>query len=105
MWDLLDRIFDQIFDLTCFPLISDPMYRRGFFVALTLALVVGWLSRIILYARGKIRGFFKEMPPSLKSSPSGFNSMVGCIKGVVILAFILVGGVILIVSILNSLSR
>lgn len=86
--DLINYFVDVILDLVCMPLLSNPGYRQGFITASIVTLIIGWLSRLFLAARGKITVFFAEVPPSLKSSPSPYKRMNGCLVGAATIALL-----------------
>lgn len=105
MGDLINFIFDQFLDLVCFPLLSGGAYLRGFLFGAGSALVVGWLSKFTLFHRGRMLYFFATIPPSLRPSQSGFDSMRGCSRSAFLLAAVAVAGLVFICGIVYALSH
>ncbi len=92
MGDIINFLFDrlhEILGLSEFAISGD--YKHGFLVGIGLALVVGWLSRMFLFHRGRILYFFATIPPSLRPSPSGFQSMMGCSRSGCVLLILAIG--------------
>ena len=83
MGELIDYFADIVIDMLCIPMVSEPMYRRGFLVALAFTFLIGKGTRVFLFARGRILTFFSTIQPSLKPSPSGYERMNGCTTGVI----------------------
>ncbi len=83
MGELIDYFTDIALELLCIPLVSEPMFRRGFLVAMFVAFVIGRGARMFLHARGQIIAFYSTIQPSLKPSPSGYERMNGCMGGVI----------------------
>lgn len=104
MGDVVNDLFDRISELICFPLFGDSVYTRGFLAGLGLALIMGWIGREYLRDRAKIQYFFKDVQPSLKTSPSGFRSMNACAISTLRLATVLIIIVLVIAGFLYAWS-
>jgi hypothetical protein len=83
MGELVDYFANIVIDFLCIPMVSEPMYRRGFLVALVFTFLIGKGTRMFLFARGQIVTFFSTIQPSLKPSPSGYERMNGCTAGMI----------------------
>ncbi|HRQ12780.1 MAG TPA: hypothetical protein PK205_05680 [Promineifilum sp.] len=87
MLELFEGFAKLLFNMIFMPLLDSGIYRQGFCAGMLIALAIGWSSRALLAARGKITVFFADVQPSLKSSPSPYKRMNGCLFG--LLTFLL----------------
>ena len=80
--DIVSTLVDLFFDLTCAPLLSDAMYRRGFFTALIGGFIIGKLGSKLLYYRSLVQAYFQPSAlPASRPGPSGADRTRGCISG------------------------
>ncbi len=101
MVELLEKIGNIFIDLVCVPFLGDAMFRKGFLVALAVALMLGQGARMFLYVRRQYLAFFAIVQPSLKPSPSPFQRMNGCALGVIVL-IILIGIIFVFISAIGT---
>jgi hypothetical protein len=81
-------------------LTGDSAFRSGCFSAFLAALVIGYVSRKILYFWNRVLQFFKPtQKPATNPGPSPFNTCVGAIFGLLVLA----GLAILALLVINEL--
>jgi hypothetical protein len=78
MLDIFDDLFDLITDFVCVP---SGIYSRGLLVGASLVVIFALCYRETIRDWKKIQAFFKPIDPSLKPSPSGYQSMVDCLGG------------------------
>ncbi len=70
-------------------------FTLGFIEAAFLALVIGLIGRLLLYARRRIRLFFGPST-AIVTSPSASSRLGGCIESALLLVlFVAVAGVLL----------
>jgi hypothetical protein len=89
MGELINTLFDRLHELLGLPLFfSSGKYRLGTLFGFLMAGAVGWLSNMYVVHRRRMENYFATIPPSLRPSPSGFQSMVGCSRSGCILVTI-----------------
>ena len=94
--DIIDRIMDCLSDLLLRPLLTDPMYRRGFASAIVVGFTLNKLLSRFFAARALIMAFFQPSAmPASRPGPSGADRARGCGYGIVRL--IILGGFLLLV--------
>ncbi len=104
MGELIDFLFDHLHELICFPLLGgNGAYRHGFLIGILVTVALGWLWQAYCLHRARIFYFFATIPPSLRPSPSGFQSMAGCSRSGCILIIIVIGLLFMLVGSLYAL--
>lgn len=61
MMDVIDSLFDLIFDLLCLPFFNSSIFRRGFISASVIGLTVGFIARQFLTSRSQISSYFSYL--------------------------------------------
>lgn len=63
----------------------------GIFISgLVVSLLIGWISRILLFQQGRILAFFSEVLPRRNLSDSDYRRMLGCVSGAATLSFMII---------------
>lgn len=84
MLEFVDALFDHIRD---FIFMSDGLYCRGVVVGMALVVTIGFYWAETIRDIQNIQAFFAPIPPSLRPSPSGCQTMLGCLGGLFRLVF------------------
>jgi hypothetical protein len=101
MLELINVVFDAIFGLFAN---AGGSFYGGLAIGITLAIISALTYREVVRDLKKIGFFFATIDPSLKSSPSGFTRMVGCMGGLLRLGLILIFFSLMSVGCLRSLA-
>jgi hypothetical protein len=101
MLELVDAVFDAIFG---FFANAGSSFYGGMAIGVVLAIISALIYREVIHDLKSIRFFFATIDPSLKSSPSGFARMLGCMGGLLRLSLIFIFLSLMSVGCLRSLA-
>lgn len=87
MLEFIDNCFDAVFRYLGK---ADSQFYVGAVAGIILILSVGFAIFEAKRDWKKIKAFFKPIDPSLKPSPSGFQSMLGCMRGMFRLGLLII---------------
>lgn len=89
MGEIVNFLFDRLHELLGLTEYSSSgAYWRGLAVGFAAAVAIGWLWGAYRIHSRQIHYFFDTIPPSLRPSPSGYQSMLGCSRSGCILVSI-----------------